>query len=124
SKVARPGPSAVEHRHQFEVRGPYELVDRHDALQTKPAGDQLRRIAGKGRGVAGHGNDRGNRRLCECFSLVKGAGARRVDYRGGIRSERLGRQRIAGEVTSLGGDAWPAGRGAGERSDSNLVAVN
>ena len=37
--------------------GPDELVDRRELLQREPAIDQDPRIAGKGRGIAGHGDD-------------------------------------------------------------------
>ena len=41
-------------RDQLDVRGMAELIDRGDAFDMKSALDQDPRVAGEGRGVAGH----------------------------------------------------------------------
>src|ERR1700744_6011383 len=67
-------------RHQFDMRAVTKLIDRRDAFDDKAAVDQGPRVAGKGRGVAGHrdhGRDLAGREL---FDLRLRALPRRVEH--------------------------------------------
>ena len=67
--------SPAKHRDQFEMRRPDELVDRHDPVEAKAAGDQPGGVAGEGRGIAGDG-DHGVEREAASAAAWRAAPAR------------------------------------------------
>ena len=89
---------------ELEMRRPYELINRHEPLQAEAARDQPGGVPREGGGIARDGDHRHDRRSGQRLGLPRGAGARRIEHRGGIAGQRIGRQRIAGEVAALDGD--------------------
>src|SRR5437667_3250417 len=122
---ARPPPrSSAEDRGEFEMRCPHELIDRRQVLEAVAAAEQHGGVASEGGRVAGDCDDRGYRRGRERLHLPGGAGARRIEHRGGIAGERLRRKRVAREVAALDGDHRLVGGGAGERGGGARIALD
>ena len=65
--------SSPEQRHQFEMRGPHELVDRYQPFEAESACDEPGGVASERGGVARNGNDRCEGRGGECRGLQRGA---------------------------------------------------
>ena len=56
--------------------------------------------------------------------LFDRASARRIEHYAGVGGKRLGRQRVAGEVAPLNGNAGVASGGVGDRGRGALVAFD
>jgi len=107
------------------MRRPGELVDRQHPLQPEAALDEDLRIASEAPGIAGNIGDEIESGGRDHLGLCLGPGPRRVEEQG-VEAVELGRrQRRAGQVAALRGDApaKAAGRG-GERALRRFVALN
>jgi len=68
--------------HELDMRRVAELVDRRDAVAAIAAIDQESRVAGEGRGIAGHRDDDGHCACRELLGLRQRALPRRIEHDG------------------------------------------
>jgi hypothetical protein len=109
------------------MRAVFELIDRHDALETVSGRDEDGGVAGEGAGIAGHADHRADLGGRKLPGLRFGPGAGRVqdDRVEALQFER--QQRTAEEVAHLRPhrpEARRAARGPVERGERSAVAVD
>src|SRR5260370_33740280 len=107
---ARKGGSTLQHkpRHQLDMRGVAELIDRRDALYFIAAIDQNSRVACKGGDVARYRDHHWNLAGGELLGLRLRALPRRIEHHGFVVAQLLPPQRTPQQVTRLGLDPLPA----------------
>ncbi len=89
-------------RHQLDMRGMTELIDRRHALQPVAAVDQDTRVAGEGCGIARDRNHHADLACRELKALRLRALARRIEHDRIVVAQFLRHQRTPEQVARLG----------------------
>lgn len=100
-----------------------ELVHRHHVLDLVTTIDQEPRIAGEGRGVAGHGDHHRHLARGELQGLRLRALTRGIEHHGVEVAQLLRHQRAAEQVARLAPDRLQAGRARGFRECGDRAGV-
>src|ERR1700754_4602058 len=95
-------PSANEPRHEFDMRRVAELIDRGDGFEHVAAVDEYPRVAGEGRGIAGHRDDDADLAGGELLRLGLRALSWGIEHDGVEVAQLLRHQRTAEQVARFG----------------------